>query len=323
MLRRGEAPSIRRVIVSAPARVHFGILDPFGVAGTRKYMSLGLGIQEPRTVVEVGWDLDQNIPTDVEREVHDVINRMRAIYNLELSNVKIRVLSHAPRHVGLGSTTQIKLATAYALSRLAGLSPDIPELARALGRGEVSGVGTYVFAHGGLVLDSGRRRDSDFPRLLLRLDFPMNWHIVVVVPPGRGPSETEEHKLFSHIASRPELVHYAHYVVLSRVIPSVQEGDFEEFTSGLEELQVTVGKMFSLAQGGVFSRISVDYVMLLRRMGLRGVGQSSWGPAVYGFSESRRHAESVCIEVEKRGARCIVTNADNCGSRTYYVRSTD
>ncbi len=320
MLRRVSLQSSnRRVIVSTPARIHFGILDPFGSAGTRKYMSIGLAVREPRTVVEACMGSSSSIPGEVEREVSDVLLRLKAVYDIDTDNIGIRVLSYAPRHVGLGSTTQLKLAIAYSVLRLVGLSPDIVEIARLLGRGEVSGVGTYVFAYGGLVLDSGKKSSDDFPKLMLRVSFPEDWYVVIVIPPGRGPSEIEEHKLFSQAILKPELVYYAHYLVLNRIIPAVQDRDFEEFTTALEELQITVGKMFSLAQGGVFSQGSSKYVSKLRSLGLRGVGQSSWGPAVYGFTESRRLAESVCLEIRENNTQCIVTQADNAGARVYYV----
>jgi len=323
MLRTRQLQDDKIVVVSAPARLHLGILDPFGVAGGRKYMCLGLAVREPRTIVKAGRAICSEVPQEVEKEITDVLNRLASAYDINVHDINLQVKSFAPRHVGLGSTTQLKLAAATAVLRLAGLSVDIVDLAKLLGRGEVSGVGTYVFSQGGLVLDSGKRASTDFPKLLLRLRFPEKWNIVIVIPPGRGPGEVEEHRLFSYSSARPDLVHYAHYVVLNRLIPAVQDENFEEFTSALEDLQVTVGKMFSLAQGGIFSLTSQVYIEKLKALGARGVGQSSWGPTVYGFTESRKEAEKICLEIEKEHtARCIVTKADNEGAKVYYITTS-
>ena len=307
------------VRVLAPARVHFGVLNPFGSAPGRKFVCLGLAVREPRTVVEAEYPGRGEVVPDIP-EVRDVLARLWSVYEVDVDRVNVRVISHAPRHAGLGSTTQLKLSVGLCVLSLFGKSVDVVELAKVLGRGEVSGVGTYVFKHGGLVLDSGKLSD-EFPMLTLRLEFPEEWTIIIGVPRrARGPDEVREHELFASTCE-PELVYYAHFIVLNKLLPAVIGKNFTEFVSALEELQITVGKMFSKVQGGVFRKETETVLEIFRSFGLRGIGQSSWGPAAYGFLEHYDEdlVSRLCRELEKADAECIVTRSDNVGARVLVI----
>jgi len=62
------------------------------------------------------------------------------------------------------------------------------------------------------------------------------------------------------------------------------EADLAEFGAALSEVQRVTGGWFADAQGGVFAPgQSGALVERLREWGATGVGQSSWGPAVYGL----------------------------------------
>jgi predicted sugar kinase len=64
----------------------------------------------------------------------------------------------------------------------------------------------------------------------------------------------------------------------------VVEDDLVAFGAALTELQMLVGECFSSAQAGVYATAASEaLVEHLRAEGLDGVGQSSWGPALYGF----------------------------------------
>src|SRR5689334_13792382 len=45
-------PNVTEVVVTAPARLHFGMLDPAGV-GSRRFGGFGVGIESPRAVVRL------------------------------------------------------------------------------------------------------------------------------------------------------------------------------------------------------------------------------------------------------------------------------
>ena len=58
--------------------------------------------------------------------------------------LRIDIEEAIPSHCGLGSGTQIALATAAAFCALFGLTASVPELARGLERGARSGIGSGV-----------------------------------------------------------------------------------------------------------------------------------------------------------------------------------
>jgi len=278
-------------------------------------MCIGLAIEHPRTVIEASFA--ENMSQDPE--IIEVLRRLENVFDIDLSNISVRILSRAPKHVGLGSTTQLKLSIARAVLSLLNIDVQNMEyLSQILGRGEISGVGTYAHAYGGLVIDMGKRKVEEFPKLYMRLEFPRIWYIVVARGEGRGPDERREHSLFAY--SCPiELVYEASFQVFSIIVPAIVERDFELFCRGLERLQLIVGKMFEKAQGGIFSGSSEELVSLLKKLGLKGVGQSSWGPTVYGFTLSRDHASKCVEELRKCGFWAHMVRADNSGARVIYL----
>ena len=91
-----------------------------------------------------------------------------------------------------------------------------------------------------------------------------------------------------------------------KLLPALVEGDLPGFGSALTEVQRVTGAWFAPEQGGVFA--PGEGAELIRRMaewGAEGVGQSSWGPAVYGIvdgPERSRELARVAREVlEGRG----------------------
>ena len=103
-----------------------------------------------------------------------------------------------PSHAGLGSGTQLALAVARALAEVHRVPTDARGLARSVGRAPRSAIGTWTFAGGGLVLEGGRRPESeDAAPLLARLPFPASWRCVVAVPhSARGISGIAEEVAF-------------------------------------------------------------------------------------------------------------------------------
>jgi len=68
------------------------------------------------------------------------------------------------------------------------------------------------------------------------------------------------------------------------LLPAVAEADLDGFGRALTEVQEITGRWFASVQGGTFAPgASADLVRRLREWGASGVGQSSWGPAVYGI----------------------------------------
>jgi len=77
------------------------------------------------------------------------------------------------------------------------------------------------------------------------------------------------------------------HLVLLGLLPALVEHDLVSFGKAVSELQGHVGNHFSPAQGGSYARPAVESVVrYLVDEGLSGVGQSSWGPTIYAFTDS-------------------------------------
>lgn len=273
--------------VSAPTRLHFGIVNPF-IRKYRMYVSAGVAISNPRVTVLVKRQNGLSIRGVRTEELLEYLKGFAEKHGL---NGYIEILESIPKHVGLGSTTQLLLATAYGLAIINDLDMSIEDIAEELGLGSISGVGIYVFKHGGFVVDTGKGGEGGIPKLLLRLDFPIEWRFIVLLPKGRGLDRAEERKVFETSVEIPEnLVFKASFYLFHELATAVMDRDFQAFSRALMILQEIVGEMFKDFQGGVFADWCRDAVNLLKRSGVTGVGQSSWGPAVYGVVESEDEA---------------------------------
>ena len=280
-----------RVFVEAPARLHFGVLDLRGDLG-RRFGGIGAAVPAPSLLLEArAADGLKAEGPDAARAL-EFARRFARHHGLDL---RLHFCLHRsiPTHAGLGSGTQLALAVARASAELSGLPTDVTALAHAVDRGRRSGVGTWTFAYGGFVLEGGRTpaggRGGSAQRvapLLARLPFPDTWRAVVAVPRGKpGLAGDDEAAAFARLPS-PEArdVERVAHLVLMQLLPALAEADLAAFGAALGEIQHITGGWFAPAQGGVFAPGETgELVERLRAWGAVGVGQSSWGPAVYGI----------------------------------------
>jgi beta-RFAP synthase len=287
------------LFVEAPARLHFGVLDLRGDLG-RRFGGIGAAVPAPSLLLEArpAARLEAEGP-DAARAL-EFARRFAAHHRLDL-RLRFCVHRSIPAHAGLGSGTQLALAVARASAELSGLATEVTALARVVERGRRSGVGTWTFAHGGFVLEGGRTGDTArIAPLLARLPFPEGWRCVVAVPQGKpGLAGDQEAAAFARLPSPSarDVERVAH-LVLMQLLPALAEADLAGFGAALEEVQRITGGWFASAQGGVFAPGETgELVERLRAWGAVGVGQSSWGPAVYGIvsdqAASRALAERV------------------------------
>ncbi|MDR3632643.1 MAG: beta-RFAP synthase [Isosphaeraceae bacterium] len=271
--------------VQTPSRLHFGLLG-WGPDSVRQFGGVGLMIEDPgiRLIARPAqaWSAEGPLADRVLRVAHALAAQ------LPTPPVAFLVETAPGEHLGLGVGTQVSLAVAQAILALAGEpAPSLETLARLTGRGLRSGIGLHGFRHGGFIVDGGRGAVGGIPPLLARLPFPAEWSVLVVTP-GRGPGlhGTEEASAFAKLPAIPQRVtdRLCRSVLLG-IMPALIEHDLEAFGRSLTELQEEVGLCFAPAQGGrLASARSAEIVADLRRSGLHGVGQSSWGPTLYGFS---------------------------------------
>jgi beta-ribofuranosylaminobenzene 5'-phosphate synthase len=196
-------------------------------------------------------------------------------------NYFVEVREGIPRHVGLGSTTQLSLAVGTGIARLSGLNVTIEEIARVLGRGKNSGVGIHAFRLGGFVLDGGVR--NGVPPLIVRHDCPAEWAFLVITPELQpGFDEREEKPVMASLGGNPKVAREISHLILLGLLPALVERNIRDFGRSLTRIQELVGSHFSNYQGGEF-REDVGILLDFLREKSYGYGQSSWGPTVYGL----------------------------------------
>jgi beta-RFAP synthase len=202
--------------------------------------------------------------------------------------------------VGLGSGTQLALAVGRVIGELYGRGGEGADLARAAGRGRRSGIGTYIFDGGGLIVEGGHHQERDGPApLIVRLPIPASWRAVIAIPDApAGVSGGAERDAFRNLPPPPPReVERVSHLVLMGLLPAVVEDDLPAFGSALTALQTITGRWFEAAQGGAFAPGPTrELVRSLPEWGALGVGQSSWGPTVYGLVRGE-------VEVERLAER--------------------
>jgi beta-RFAP synthase len=298
----------QEVFVEAPARLHFGVLDLRGASG-RWFGGIGTAAPGPTLRVSATVSGTLEVEGDDAERAAEYARRVLAHHGVE-GAVRLRVHCALPHHSGLGSGTQLALAVARVIAELYGLATDPPGLARATGRARRSAVGTWTFADGGLVVEGGRRRDrDDCGPLLARLPFPPSWRCVVVVPDAApGVSGGDEEAAFERLARPParDVERVAHLVLMA-LLPAVADADIAMFGAALTEVQEMTGRWFAPVQGGTFAPgASAALVEQMRAWGARGVGQSSWGPAVYGIVDGQAAGARLADLVRGSGRQCAV-----------------
>ncbi|WP_258359375.1 beta-ribofuranosylaminobenzene 5'-phosphate synthase family protein [Moorella sulfitireducens (nom. illeg.)] len=286
--------------VRTGARLHLGQLDLNGSLG-RLYGGIGLAIDRPQLeiAVEKASRLKVEGPESETKRVIGIASQYLQRYRLP--GASIRILQSLPAHCGLGSGTQLSLAIGVALTRVYGLEPSLLELAQVTDReGSRSGIGVAVFEGGGFVVDGGRPVAQGkgqgggpyvVPPVIARHPFPREWGIVLAIPRTQEKmAGSKEEEAFSSLPPMEAgLAGRVARIVLMQLLPALVEKNLYLFGQAVTEIQKQVGNYFSPVQGGVFAtREGAEVAEYLLSLGAAGVGQSSWGPAVYGFVEGER-----------------------------------
>jgi beta-RFAP synthase len=280
-----------RIRIQTPSRLHFGLLA-WGPHSPRQFGGVGLMIEAPRLVIRAEpagrWSAE-GLLAGRARDVALSVAGALAASGISLTPCHIRVEQAPAEHVGLGVGTQLSLAVIRAVFAVSALpSPTLEEIAALTGRGQRSGIGLHGFVHGGLIVDGGRRDSGGVPPLIARVPFPPEWSVLVVQPlPSTGLHGSAERRAFADLPPIADgVTDRLCRLLLLGLLPAVQERDLESFGAALSELQQHVGRCFANAQGGIYARPELEAVVAdLRALGLHGVGQSSWGPTLYAFSD--------------------------------------
>jgi beta-ribofuranosylaminobenzene 5'-phosphate synthase len=285
---------VTEVVVTAPARLHFGMLDPAGI-GARRFGGCGVAVESPRVVVAVGPGSGQEVTArGAQADRAAAFARRARDAFAHRGGVEIEVREAIPPHAGLGSGTKLGLAIALGVAELTGVAAGPQRLAEVSGRGARSSVGCWTFAAPGLVVEAGVREGGWISPLVARHPMPERWRCVLVLPlDGEGLSGDAEERFFDQMHERSAREPSVSRLLLSALLPGLATGDIDEFGAALTEIQREIGSMFAAQQGGVFHPRAAPVVDALHVLGVGAVGQSSWGPAVYGIVDSPERAAEV------------------------------
>lgn len=315
-----------KVFVKSPARLHFGLIDMNGEMG-RFFGGLGIAIDKPNVILEAQNSITFSVKGEKSQLAKVFAKRFLETYNIK-SSVRIDVKETIPEHEGLGSGTQLALAVAVALKTLFNMNITIKELSLTMGRMKRTGVGTVVFEKGGFVIDGGKKfKDGavvleSLPPLILQTPFPEDWKFVVAIPNiKKGLAMTEEKDAFKNIKTMPsDVVGKICWLTMMKLLPSLIDCDIVNFGDALTKIQIVVGNFFADVQGGTFSSfVSKKIIDFMSDSGAYGVGQSSWGPAVYGLVKDEIQAKNLESAVnfflqDNGGGRVFVAKANNQGA---------
>jgi beta-RFAP synthase len=308
------------VSVSTPSRLHFGLLRVHE-APRGSFGGLGLMIDRPRVELELEAAADWDVSGPSADRALEFARRAMANLDEALRPTALRIKIHTavPPHRGLGGGTQLALAIAAGVRRIAGLpAGTAAELAASVGRGARSAVGTHGFLHGGLIWERGRPGGELLSPLSDRVALPPEWRIVLIAPTcGEGLSGADEAGAFAQLPPVPVAVTFRlERLAEDAILPAARAGDFANFSEAVYEYGRTAGECFAPIQGGPYASDEIARTIdALRGLGVTGVGQSSWGPTVFAYTADTDAAESLAARWGAQWSGEIsIAAADNRGA---------
>ncbi len=298
-----------RVFVEAAARLHFGVLDPRGARG-RRFGGIGAAASAPTLLLSAEPADTLDVQGEDADRAAEFARRFLSYAGIE-NGVRLNVHRALPTHSGVGSGTQLALSVARAIATLYDVNTDAPALAAAIGRGRRSAVGTWLFERGGFVVEGGhdlsggaaavRTAAASVAPLVASVPFPASWRCVLAIPASEpSVSGAAEDAAIANLPapSEAEVERVAH-LVNAGLLPAITDGDLQTFGDALTEIQQINGRWFAPAQAGLFAPgASHHLVRCMADWGAPGVGQSSWGPAVYGIVEGEDAGVALASRVQ-------------------------
>jgi beta-RFAP synthase len=299
------------VTVETGSRLHFGPLTN-GLSRGRLFGGIGMMIDSPRLSLKVrraGRDRIDCLPQHKEK-AERVLQRVRACFE-DLGPLELNVETETELHSGLGTGTQLSVAIAEGILRLAGESSTPTRLSEFSGRGKRSALGIHGFSQGGFLLDGGKREPGSLGTLLVRVDVPEEWRILLVTPTDRsGLSGAAEAAAFQNLQAMPlSTTGELSRLVLLEILPALSEKSFSAFAAALHEYGAIVGDYFSEIQGGRYAHPAMrELIRWLRERNVVGTGQTSWGPTIFAFFENDTEASAIVKSIEKdsRWSGCTI-----------------
>jgi beta-ribofuranosylaminobenzene 5'-phosphate synthase len=303
--------------VQTASRLHFGLLSlvPPGThwpdrTGTptlpaRHFGGVGLMVERPgirlRADTAESWSAAGPLADRVLGFVRRFAESTRS-FAASGTPLRLTVEEASPEHAGLGTGTQLAMAVGRCLSAARGLEMSAAEIARHVGRGERSALGVHGFEHGGFLVEGGHAASWKLSPLVARADFPAAWRIVLARPDGApGAQGSDEQEAMARVSAPAATADALSRLVLLGMLPALAEEDLDAFGESLFDFNARAGEAFAPCQGGIYaSPAAAELVAFIRASGVRGVGQSSWGPTVFAVVGGQDEAEELARMLRPR-----------------------
>jgi beta-ribofuranosylaminobenzene 5'-phosphate synthase len=286
------------VRIRTGARLHFGLWAINAPTG-RRCGGVGMMIAEPvieLTAQPAERDWIAGCSEEIASRVALFLRRLRAV-RPNVPRVGIGVSAAIASHQGLGSGTQLALATAAAVLNVAGdKSFDAAAWAHQLGRGERSSIGVYGFEAGGFLVEAGQEPGEPIGERIGRTDVCEDWRIALIAPPQTvGLSGAAEQTAFERLPPMSEATTAElHRIAMDQWLPAMTAADLETAARAMWDYGQRAGEYFRAVQGGVFASPRMEALSHeLRQAGYAGIAQTSWGPTIAVLCRHADEAESL------------------------------
>jgi beta-RFAP synthase len=298
----------------------------FGHPGARNFGGVGTMIDAPAVCVRVSAADELTVRGPLAERAGEAAHRvMRSWGQTSELPCAIEVVDAPRPHVGLGVGTQLALAVSrglhtFFLRDYAGIA----DLARRCGRGLRSAIGLYGFEHGGLLLEGGKQRAEEISPLLARLELPESWRWVLATPQAAsGLSGADEQAAFDRLPPVPaELTAELCREAVLELLPAAAGHDFAAFSRSLFRFSQMAGRCFATQQAGLYATLeAAELVAAIRREGIEGVGQSSWGPNLFALTQGDAQARSLAewLQRERPRWQVLIAKPLNSGARLRFA----
>jgi beta-ribofuranosylaminobenzene 5'-phosphate synthase len=285
--------------------MHITLIDENGEL-SRVDGGIGVSLEKPQVVMEGKLEGELEVEGVQKDLVISLAKRFLDHYKIE-EGAYLKVYESIPEHVGLGSKTQLSLATATILSKFHGVKANTRELAHIMGRGGTSGIGIAAFEDGGFILDGGHSFGPDKEKqeflpsraskakpapILAKYNLPDEWYWVVTIPNvQRGASGEAEVNIFQKSCPIPsEDVEKLCRIIFMMTLPAIVERDIEVFGQSLTKM-ISLG--FKKIEVELQRPIIKNLLNILLENGAEGVGMSSFGPTTFAITEGKKQAENL------------------------------
>jgi beta-RFAP synthase len=313
---RQSNPRCRSLRITAPSRLHFGFFaTPH--EKSRAWGGIGLMVDQPSVVIETyardnrsgdGMILANTVDPGIRPRLAHLIELIGQAFHIDRASIPlVHVLSLPPAHMGLGLGTQLTLAVAEGIRRIAGGEVDwsdesarrafLHDAAIQLGRGRRSAIGIHGYINGGLVVDAGKLPQEQVGTKIMTLP-PPPVALLVTPPLPPGPhGETEETSIARDVSIRPAISQELSDMLVREIAPSAVVGETQKFGLGLSRFNYLVGQSFAAVQGGPYASPLLESIVRYLADRQVGASQSSWGPTLYIPLDQRDEAETIRAEL--------------------------